>query len=393
MAVELIDGGRDANPSSLYVHIPFCQSRCFYCDFNTYVAPTSVMESYISALDVEFSLLSSQTDVPLETVFFGGGTPTLPSAPLLMQMMKSLRRHFRLHPQAEITFESNPESIDDEKLAVLRDAGVTRLSFGAQTFRDRLLLTIGRAHDADDVRVAVEKASRAGFQHINIDLMFGLPEQSLDDVSHALDKVLSLPVDHVSAYWLKVEEGTPFDAWRQRGELPLPGEDMEADMYQLVRQTLTEAGLRHYEISNFARGAGDARHNLVYWRNQPYLAAGAGAHGYVRGKRYENVGKIPDYLHQIKRIERPILESFEVSPDESAEDMMMLGLRLAEGVSDSRFRARYGRGIEADFGSVVKSLLASGLIEWHGDALRIPDAYWPVANGIFEKFVSLATAN
>lgn len=393
MVVDLIDSQRDTAPSSLYVHIPFCQSRCFYCDFNTYVAPTTVMASYVSALDVEFSLLAKQTDVPLRTVFFGGGTPTLPSAALLSQMLLSLHRHFCLQPDAEITFESNPESIDDEKLAVLRDAGVTRLSFGAQTFRDRLLMTIGRAHDAEDVKIAVDKAARAGFRHINIDLMFGLPEQTMEDVQHALDQVLALPVDHVSAYWLKVEEGTPFDDWKRKGELPLPGEDLEADMYHVVREKLTGAGFYHYEISNFAKAGGEARHNLVYWRNQSYLAAGAGAHGYVRGTRYENVKKIPDYIGRIEEAKRPIHESFDISGVESAEDTMMLGLRLAEGVVESHFEDRYGRTIETQFGRMVQSLLDSGLLVRQRGRLRIPDAYWPVANGVFEKFISLAAAN
>ncbi|GMA56157.1 hypothetical protein GCM10025858_06600 [Alicyclobacillus sacchari] len=204
-----------------------------------------------------------------------------------------------------MTFEANPDSITPDKLRVLREYGVNRISFGAQTFRDHLLMAIGRAHDSDAIFAAIDAAFAAGFRHINVDLMFGLPEQTMEDVEDSLMRVLALPVDHVSAYWLKVEPGTPFAKWQALDQLPLPGEDEEADMYDLVRQTLTQHGFRHYEISNFAKPGGEARHNLVYWRNQAYLAAGAGAHGYVRGVRHENLRKIRDYLHAIATGRRP----------------------------------------------------------------------------------------
>lgn len=393
MQGKLFDTFRNETPTSLYVHIPFCKSRCFYCDFNTYVAPARVMESYVDALDQEFSLLAKKTDLPLRTVFFGGGTPTLPSATLLRQMLSSLHRHFVLEQGAEITFESNPDSIDEEKLAVLRDGGVTRLSFGAQTFRDRLLMTIGRSHDADAVRAAVVQASKMGFSHINVDLMFGLPEQTLDDVQHALQEVLQMPIDHVSAYWLKVEPGTPFASWRDKGQLPLPGEDMEADMYDVVRETLQSNGFAHYEISNFARLGGEAKHNLVYWRNKPYLAAGAGAHGYNRGTRYENVKRISDYLERLNADTAPVEDSYDISNAEAAEDMMMLGLRLAEGVHLPTFERRFGCSPDDFFGEIITTLTQQGLLQRNGDIYRIPEKYWPVANVIFEKFVSVTVAD
>ncbi|WAH38534.1 radical SAM family heme chaperone HemW [Alicyclobacillus dauci] len=383
-----IDRERNATPTSLYVHIPFCKSRCFYCDFNTYVAPERVMENYVESLDREFSLLGANATSPLETVFFGGGTPTLPPPALLERMLESMHAHFRFAPEAEVTFESNPDSVDDDKLKLLKDHGVTRLSFGAQTFQDRLLLTIGRSHDAQTVVERVEAAAKLGFRHINVDLMFGLPEQSLDDVDDALARVLSLPIDHVSAYWLKIEEGTPFAKWRDKGQLPLPGEDLEGDMYDKVRERLISAGLRHYEISNFAKSGGEARHNLVYWRNQPYLAAGAGAHGYVNGTRYENVRRIPAYMEKLTQAKRPIDEEHTVSHMEAAEDAMMLGLRLDEGVSQKAFEARFGVKIHDLYGELVTDLERDGLVEVDGDRIRIPSRYWPVANVIFEKFVT-----
>lgn len=385
---RLIDNDAHIAPTSLYVHIPFCKSRCFYCDFNTYVAPQKVMEQYMEALDTEFSWIEPKVQGPLDTVFVGGGTPTLPPSSLLERMLQSLHAHFSFAPGAEMTFESNPDSIDSEKLNLLRAYGVNRISFGAQSFRDRLLMTIGRAHDAKTAVESVWQAAEAGFTHINVDLMFGLPDQSLDDVQHALTQVLELPVDHVSAYWLKVEEGTPFASWRELGQLPLPGEDLEADMYDLVRRTLTEHGFRHYEISNFAKPGGEARHNLVYWRNQPYIAAGAGAHGYIGGVRYENVRPIPTYLDRVGQSLQPIAETYNISVRERAEDAMMVGLRLAEGVSDRLFTARFGETVEAVFGQVVTALCSQGLLDFDGETYRIPAQYWPVANVIFEKFVT-----
>ncbi|MFD1677797.1 radical SAM family heme chaperone HemW [Alicyclobacillus fodiniaquatilis] len=379
---------REKTPTSLYVHIPFCKSRCFYCDFNTYVAPEHVMENYANALDAEFAQLAPAAAAPLQTVFFGGGTPTLPPLSILERMLKSLRAHFAFADDAEVTFESNPDSIDVAKLRLLREYGVNRLSFGAQTFRDRLLLTIGRSHDAKTVIEGVEAAAGVGFAHINVDLMFGLPEQSLADVDHALSQVLSLPVDHLSAYWLKVEAGTPFGKWREMGELPLPGEDLEADMYQMVRERLVAAGYAHYEISNFARVNGHAKHNLVYWRNAPYFAAGAGAHGYVGGARYENERRLAPYMAALGAGNRPIADEHAVSLREAAEDSMMLGLRLAEGVSRAAFKARFGVEIEQLYGGLIPELLERGWLLCVDDAYRIPDDLWPVANVIFEKFVT-----
>lgn len=351
------------------------------------------MERYVNGLAKEFHLLSQAEQPPLQTVFFGGGTPTLPSAALLERMLQSLHAHFSLAQGAEVTFESNPDSVDAEKLEVLRGHGVNRISFGAQTFRDHLLLAIGRAHDTEAISEAVWQAADAGFEHINIDLMFGLPDQTLDDVGHALDEVAKLPVDHVSAYWLKVEEGTPFGKWRDSGQLSLPGEDAEADMYELVRTFLRSQGFHHYEISNFAKPGGEARHNLVYWRNQGYLAAGAGAHGYVQGMRYENERKIPDYLGRVEAGLRPIVERGTIGCEERMEDQMMLGLRLAEGVSEDIFTRRFGRSIPSVFGSVVDSLLSQGHLARENGVYRIPESYWPVANAIFEKFVAVVSLN
>jgi oxygen-independent coproporphyrinogen III oxidase len=377
------------SPTSLYIHIPFCASRCFYCDFTTYVAPESAMEAYVDALITELEWLGREKSEPLQTVFFGGGTPTLLSASQLTRIFDALRCHFQFADGYEMTIEANPGTVDQKKFRALVDGGVNRISFGAQTLNPTLLMAIGRSHDKDAILESIAGAKDAGIQRINVDLMFGLPEQSLRDVEQSIEELVSLDVEHISAYWLKVEPGTPFAKWQAQGLLPLPGEDEEADMYDLVRDRLQQLGYVHYEVSNFARPFGEARHNLVYWRNEPYLAAGVAAHGLVNGERYENVKSLKEYTSLIRRGERPIAERHTVSRYEACEDTMMLGLRLCEGVSNARFSERHGVSIESIFGTQIQRLMQNGLLEWHGQYLRLTDAAWPVANLVFEQFVGI----
>ncbi|GMA52142.1 coproporphyrinogen III oxidase [Alicyclobacillus contaminans] len=386
-----LDNARDVlhsvSPTSLYVHIPFCKSRCFYCDFTTYVAPAQVINAYVDHLLQEFALLAPMAANPLKTIFFGGGTPTVLSSAQWRRLMTGLRQAFPVSPDAEITVEANPGSVQAEKLAVLREAGVNRISFGAQSFNDRLLLAIGRLHDADTVRESVRLAKQAGFERINVDLMFGLPEQTLADVQEAVDALAALDICHVSAYWLKVETGTPFADWQAKGALPLPGEDAEAEMYDAIQSALSERGLKRYEVSNFAVHGHEAAHNLVYWHNEPYLAVGVGAHGYVGGERYENTHSLTEYARHVSAGVRPVTARHSVSVAESMENTMMLGLRLAEGVDRRRFAQRHGVDLNDVFGAEVADLAAKQLVEWRGERLVLTDRAWPVANLVFEAFI------
>ncbi|WP_245631947.1 radical SAM family heme chaperone HemW [Alicyclobacillus ferrooxydans] len=393
MSVQLDDRMHSSTPTSLYVHIPFCKSRCFYCDFTTYVAPRPEVDAYVKFLQREFEMLGSETNQPLKTVFFGGGTPTYLDARQLDEVLRSMHQYFRIASDAEITVEANPGTVDAEKLTVLRQWGVNRLSFGAQTFDENLLMAIGRTHDTDAVRTSVELAKQSGFSRINLDLMFGLPEQTIESVERAIAEVVRLGVRHVSAYWLKVEPGTPFHRWQDAGLLTLPGEDTEADMYDVVRKSLSGYGLVHYEVSNFAVPGEEALHNLVYWRNEPYLAAGVGAHGYVRGVRYENVTRLTDYARMISEGKRPIADDHQVSPQESAEDTMMLGLRLKDGVSAAEFLARHGVPMDTVFADELERLVTQGLIEYRDGVVRLTEKAWPIANLVFEEFVGALTSD
>lgn len=374
-------------PTSLYIHIPFCKSRCFYCDFNTFVAPSETMAVYVAQLKQELSMIARYTTRPLKTVFFGGGTPTALSSDALRDVLHHLWSEFNADSDAEVTVEANPGSVTVDKLRALYDGGVNRLSFGGQTFNPRLLMTIGRIHEVADIRASIECAASVGFKRINLDLMFGLPEQTQEDVTSSLAAALELPIDHISAYWLKVEDGTPFGEWQQAGRLPLPGEDAEADMYDLVVRTLLAHGYEHYEISNFSKPMAQARHNLVYWRNQPYLAAGAGAHGYFGTTRYENHRRLDDYGRSILNGERPVATTEDVTARAAMENAIMLGLRLAEGVSKQAFASSFGVSVDDVFGETISRLAKLGQLEVTENRILLPHSLWPVGNVIFEQFL------
>lgn len=328
---------------------------------------------------------------PLDTVYFGGGTPTLLSSSQWRTVAATIHELFDIAPDCEWTAEANPGTVDAALLDTLIALGVNRLSFGAQTLNETLLQAIGRIHSADDVLRSIELAAAKGLARISVDLMLGLPDQTLQDVSHSLSRVLASGVSHVSAYGLKVEEGTPFARWQDAGLLRLPDEDAEVAMYEAARDILTTHGYAQYEISNFAQPGQEARHNLVYWSNLPYLAAGAGAHGYVRASRYQNERSLPSYGQRVRRGERPVAEVQTVTPEAAMEDTMMLGLRLERGVADSYFRALHGVEMRAVFGNVIERLAKQGALLLDANGVRIPSAHYEVANEIFSAFIGVCS--
>ncbi|MGB8953916.1 MAG: radical SAM family heme chaperone HemW [Tumebacillaceae bacterium] len=374
--------------SSLYIHIPFCASKCYYCDFNSYVSTPDVMDRYLDGLDRELAEVAAAYDhAPLHTVFFGGGTPTILDARQSARMIEMLHRHFRMADGAEISVESNPGTVDLEKLQVLREGGVNRLSFGVQSFNNDLLVKLGRLHDRDAVYKSWELARKAGFQSINLDLMFGLPGQSVETLQRSLEELLKLGPEHVSAYSLKVEEGTPFYTWYNRGQLILPPEEEEVKMYQLVIDTLKGNGYEMYEISNYAKPGHRSRHNQVYWRNEPYMAAGSGAHGYVGGVRYINQKNVPEYMETTVSGERPVVDSEEISAQYQREDTMILGLRLIEGVSFARFRERHGMEMLDAFGEPIRRFEGLGLLTVDDAGVRLTEQGIFLANEVYAAFL------
>lgn len=380
-------------PRALYLHIPFCTNKCYYCDFNSYVAEGQPIDAYLDALEREMEMtVASLPPERIDTVFVGGGTPTVLNPAQMTRFLAAVRRHFPLSPDAEYTMEANPGTTDMEKLEAMREGGVNRISFGAQTFDDELLRRIGRIHEANDVVRSVGNAKAAGFANLSIDLMFGLPNQKLHHLQDSVTRALELDLPHYSLYSLKIEENTLFHRLYERGELPLPEEEEEIAMYRHLIERLSAAGRGQYEISNFARPGFESRHNTTYWRNEPYYGLGAGAHGYARGLRHVNIKGVQPYIDKAN-VALPRLETHEVTPDEAMEDFMMVGLRLLAGVRERDFAAQFGaeRRLDQRFGEALRRLTKLGLLETtpHADGYRLTTRGVMLGNEVFGAFVTI----
>ena len=372
--------------SSVYIHIPFCATKCYYCAFNTYTFHKEQAKAYLQALRTEMKLYVSETD-PLQTIFIGGGTPSILSANALSQLLTDIHQHFRITPDAEITVECNPGTVDIEKLRVMQDNGVNRLSFGLQAMQDETLKQLGRIHTVAEFLESYHLAREGGFENINIDLIFALPDQTIDAWHHTLNQVISLEPTHISAYNLVMEETTPFYEWWQAGELHLPSEDTEADMFQYTIETLTTHGYTHYEICNFARPNREALHNLVYWNNQSCIGLGAGASGYVNGVRYSNIRGIAPYINKLAERTKPIADRERLTGDTEKAETLMLALRKREGISLDVYQNRFGEQIEVAFGSILKKWMDLGLLERTATHLRLTARGLFLANEVFVELM------
>lgn len=387
---------------SLYLHIPFCRHRCAYCDFNTYAGLEGLIPAYVGALKVEIELLAEAAGcrLPAHTVFFGGGTPSLLPAAAIEEIMRTLHACFDLAPEVEVTLEANPGTLSLEFLQALRDLGINRLSLGMQSANAFELALLERQHDFGDVIRAVAWARKAGFENLNLDLIFGLPQQSQETWRHSLELALDLKPEHLSLYALTLEHGTPMQHWAVRGLISEPDPEAAADMYEWASARLAEAGFRQYEISNWARldPHGDllaCRHNLQYWRGLPYLGLGAGAHGYANGVRTVNVLAPAAYIERLSSGGRgafpctpATLSARKVTTEDELGETMMMGLRLVEeGVGDTEFSSRFGRSLRQVYGPQIERLQSLGLLEWAGERLRLTERGRLLGNQVFVEFV------
>lgn len=388
---------------SLYLHIPFCRQRCGYCDFNTYAGQEDAIPAYVEALCKEMAggAAAAGSRLAVHTVFLGGGTPSLLPGGAHRQILETIRREYNLLPGAELTLEANPGTVSRAYLEELRQAGYNRISFGMQSAHPDLLRILEREHTPLDVVNAVKWARQAGFANLNLDLIFGLPHQTLAQWQDTLEFTLGLRPEHLSLYSLTVEKGTPLYRWVNRGLLAEPDPDLAADMYEFAMERLEAAGFIQYEISNWARPGPDGSpraclHNLQYWRNLPYLGFGAGAHGYAGGYRTADVLRIDGY---IRRVTDGTWQGFPFSPAAATktpidrqtemEETMMVGLRLVqEGVPAAGFARRFGRSLEDVFGKEIEDLLRLGLLEWASGCLRLTRRGRLLGNQVFMRFVS-----
>lgn len=384
----------DQRTEAVYIHIPFCTNKCFYCDFNSYVLKDQPVMDYLRALDKEMEL-TVQANPPgrIKSIFVGGGTPTVLKPNEMEYFLQSVKRHFpEWSDSIEFSMEANPGTTDPEKLSVMRQGGVNRISFGVQAFQNTLLTGIGRIHDTDDVYRSLDNARRAGFDNMSIDLMFGLPNQTLDMLAESVDKALELELPHYSIYSLKVEENTLFHTMYQRNQLPLPDEEDELNMYLLLMERMKAAGYKQYEISNFAKPGFESRHNMTYWRNEDYYGLGAGAHGYVGRRRHVNIKGVNPYNEAANK-GLPRLESFEISREEAMEDFLMVGLRVLDGVSGRRFREQFGITMEEVFAGPLNKMVGAGLLDATEDGYKLSSKGILFGNDVFGEFIGSLTTN
>lgn len=382
---------------ALYLHIPFCHVRCTYCAFNIYTKRAHLIAPYMAALRREIALIGADATRPALSVYFGGGTPSLVPPDEIAATLDTCRRTFALDDGAEITLELNPESADQDALRALRRAGVNRLSVGMQSAHAEELKLYARLHTLDDVREAVRLARAAGFDNLSLDLIYGAPRQTMRMWQASLHAALALEPEHISFYSLTIEDGTTFDRWARSGRIPEPDPDLAADMYEWATDVLAAAGYDQYEISNWARPGKASRHNLQYWRCEPYLGLGAGAHGYANGVRTRTVLRPEDYIARLEqqRAPRPFpltdaVEDVEtIDRNTAISEVMIMGLRLVqEGVSPEAFEARFGVSLESVYGSAIAPLREAGLLTT-GPAgqLRLTRRGRLLGNQVFVAFI------
>ena len=372
-----------AKPSSAYVHIPFCTQICYYCDFSKVFIKNQPVDAYLEHLIQE---TRSYEIGKLRTLYIGGGTPTALSAQQLAYLLTELPKVMDLSEVEEFTIEANPGDLDPDKIAVLKDSQVNRVSLGVQTFDNKMLKKIGRSHQEQDIYDNIRHLKQAGFDNISIDLIYALPGQTMEQVKENVAKAIDLDIPHMSLYSLILENHTVFMNRMRRGKLPLPKEELEAEMFEYIIEELEKAGFEHYEISNFSKPGFESRHNLVYWDNAEYYGLGAGASGYVDGIRYKNHGPIRHYLEAVEAGKARITEE-HLTLEEKMEEELFLGLRKKTGVSKARFEEKFGVSFDQRYGQVVASLTEQGLLVPDYKQVRMTKRGLFLGDTVAEKFI------
>ncbi|HEK9996949.1 radical SAM family heme chaperone HemW [Streptococcus equi] len=370
-------------PTSAYVHIPFCTQICYYCDFSKVFIKNQPVDAYLEALIKEFESYQINS---LKTLYIGGGTPTAITAKQLDYLLSHLQQHLQLDQLEEFTIEANPGDLTEDKIAVLRQSAVNRISLGVQTFNDKQLKQIGRSHTEAQIYTTIASLKEAGFQNMSIDLIYALPGQTIQQVKENVAKALALDIPHLSLYSLILEHHTVFMNKMRRGKLHLPTEDLEAEMFEYIISEMEASGFEHYEISNFTKPGFESRHNLMYWNNDEYFGCGAGASGYLNGIRYRNRVPIQHYLKAVADGNARLSEEV-LTKEEMMEEELFLGLRKKSGVSVSRFQEKFGLSFESRYGSVVRELQAQGLLVEDKDFIRMTKKGLFLGDSVAEKFI------
>lgn len=374
--------------TSAYIHIPFCEHICYYCDFNKVFLEGQPVDEYIESLLKEIRLTLEQYPTAIsETIYIGGGTPTSLTAKQLDVLLTGVHRYLPTATTKEFTVEANPGDLTSEKLEVLKAHGVNRLSMGVQTFDDRLLKKIGRKHSVQDVYDTIKLLEKKQFDNVSIDLIYALPGQTLESFRDTLNQALAFDLPHYSMYSLILENKTMFMNWIRQGRLELPSQEIETQMFAEAMEAMEKSGHHQYEISNFARPGKESMHNLVYWNNENYFGFGAGASGYLGNQRYKNLGPIQHYMKPLKENQRPIVETEELTLQNRIEEEMFLGLRKLEGVSLANFKEKFKKELTEVYAKILPDLEAEGLAVVDEKRLRLTSKGLFVGNDVFEKFL------
>jgi len=374
----------------LYLHVPFCIRKCNYCSFVSAPREDELVAAYLKALGREIEIYSrslAPENKAVDSIYIGGGTPTCLSGGELAEILERIFSYFNVPGTAEITVEANPGTVDPEKLKTLNKLGVNRLSMGIQACQPELLGLLGRIHSWDTAADSFGQARRAGFDNINVDLIFGIPGQDPGQWHRCLEKVAGLNPDHISAYGLQVEEGTPLYERVKSGELDPCNEDLEADMFGDLIDTLAGLGYVHYEISNFARPGSFCRHNLRYWQNLSYLGLGPAAHSYLEGWRFANHDGLERYAGELAADSLPVCRRERIDQVTEMSETVFLGLRLVEGLAERTFRERFGKAVDNVYPDQIARLTGLGLLERSGGRLRLTRRGLMLGNVVFSEFV------
>ncbi len=372
----------------LYIHIPFCISKCKYCDFVSFNKINDMADQYIEAVKAEIEMYSDKlSDYEVQTIFIGGGTPSILDVVKLESIINKIHINFNISKNIEFTIEANPGTLTESKLKKYEQMGINRLSIGLQSFNNEILKKIGRIHTADDFIQSYKMAKCAGFKNINIDLIYSLPGQNLEDWENTLRKVIEMKPEHISAYALKVEEGTAFEKLLDQNKLSLPSDEEDRQMYDMAIKLLGDNGIEQYEISNFSKKGYECRHNLIYWNNEEYVGIGVSAHSYINSNRYGNTMDIHEYVDLIGRRMFPIKTQESKDRHDEMVETIFLSLRLNRGIELKKFEDRFNASILDIYREKIDKLVNQGLLTIEEESLRLTKYGMDVSNQVFVEFL------
>lgn len=369
---------------ALYVHVPFCKLKCKYCDFPSFCGKEKLVAEYIKALKKEIKYKCK--DYRYKTIFIGGGTPTFLNYKELEEILSEINK-LDICDDYEFTVECNPGSVDEEKLKLLKKYKVNRLSFGLQSTFDKYLKTLGRIHTYDEFKENYYLARKVGFTNINIDLMFGIPNENLDEWKETLNEIIKLEPEHISAYSLIIEEGTPFHRLYEEDKLELPSEEEEREMYKVTKEILNKAGYLQYEISNYSKMGMECKHNIVYWQLKDYLGVGSSSASYIDSQRLTNTPVIEEYIKNINEGNYSGIESHYNSIEENIEEYMFLGLRMIQGINKKIFKEKFGVSVEEIYKDIIEKYVKSGFLVNSQEYLYLSPKGIEVSNAIMSEFL------